>query len=264
MPERHLQVVLAEKRTGETTGMVESICATAGWELKVISPQNKEDLVQLLRGECSDVALLELSLLQPGAAAFLGVLQSNIPAFPIIIFAETADMECIGECLAVGASNFLLKGSDKGTIARMLRYTVTEWQDERPVSVRSGTTAQAAAYLGVELAGGAKNIENGSDPAILGSVVKDLKRAVRASDEIVCTDGAILLRLADVNERCTQGIRDRIQARLRTLPGTLRFQVSAVIHDRPEGVWSDESGFSALSPLSKSEDEQARIGVEER
>ena len=125
MAARRLRVLLAEKRLSETGIILRSICAGAGWTLEVAYVGAKEELPDALQAHCPDVALLDLSLLQPDAPLQVSVLSRTSLRVPLILFAEPADKPCAVECLSAGARDYLLEGfMDERTVARVLRSVV--------------------------------------------------------------------------------------------------------------------------------------------
>lgn len=119
-------MVLAENGLTEIGLTLRSLCAESGRALELVRVERGEELEQALRSHCPDIALLELSLLQPDAARQLRVLQKNSPSIPFILLAEPADNVSAETCLALGAADYLVEGyldhppvrptfSDRGT-----------------------------------------------------------------------------------------------------------------------------------------------------
>jgi hypothetical protein len=67
-----------------------TICAETGWTLKLVDGNSSGELEQGLRRYCPDVALLDLSVLQPDAATCLRVLYLTFPSLPIESLPECA------------------------------------------------------------------------------------------------------------------------------------------------------------------------------
>jgi len=101
---------------------------------------NSNSTSELEQGLCShsfDVALLDLSVLQPDAAASMSVLRWAFPSLPIVLFVNLADNQGVAECLAMGARHFLLKEfRNEKTIIGALQPAVTNHGEERLVSSR--------------------------------------------------------------------------------------------------------------------------------
>jgi DNA-binding NarL/FixJ family response regulator len=122
MVTRRLRVLMAEKRLSEVGLILRSICAEGGWTLEMIFVETREEVGAALRAHRPDLALLDLSLLQPAAALYVHVLHLENSQVPLIIFAEPGDEAFVEECLAHGARDYLLEGfMDERTVARVLQ-----------------------------------------------------------------------------------------------------------------------------------------------
>jgi len=105
-----LRVLLAESGINETGMTLRAQCAGSGCAVELIYVGRGADLGHAL-GTCHpDLAIVELSLLQPDAADQLQSLHSAHPAIPLILLADPADKEIAMKCLSSGATDFLLEG----------------------------------------------------------------------------------------------------------------------------------------------------------
>ena len=73
------------------------------------------------------------------------------------------------------------------------------------------------------------------DQTTLDILMRQLKRIVRASDEVVCGRANIFLLLADVNKSCAHKMVERIRARMKSRQETAGLEVAPVIPVLPEG-----------------------------
>ncbi len=75
-------------------------------------------MVHTLPAHCPDVALIDLSLLQPDAPARILLLHDANPSIPLSLVADSADKDCAVSCLSTGAKDFMLEGFiDERTVA---------------------------------------------------------------------------------------------------------------------------------------------------
>ena len=226
MTEHRLRVLIAEKRLTEAGIILRSICAEAGWALEVMYVEMKEELGKALKAHSPDVALLDLSLLQPDAVSEVHVLHLANQDVPFILFAEPADQECAVECLSMGARDFLLEGyMDERTVARVLQFAVGEGREKCPRTSEehADTGAECSLSANLEIGAGTEFPDRETaEVMMLEELMKVLKRNVRAGDEVVPRRyGHIDLVLADANERCVGAIMQRLQARVKTHKGEL-------------------------------------------
>jgi CheY-like chemotaxis protein len=252
MTARRLRVLLAEKRLTEAGIILRSICAEAGWVLEMVFVAMRGELEEALKAHSPDVALLDLSLLQPEAATFLRVLYLANSHVPFILFAEPADKSCVMQCLSMGARDFLLEGyMDERTVARVLHSVVgvTEEEALMPATVTSSSEEGCAFSVRLEPLQETQDRMQGRaiDGATQG-LLRVLKRNVRARDQVVprrC--GEIDLVLADANENCLVAIIERIQARLKAYTGPLSPDLSPSVTVR---VAKRSGGFTAIDEWS--------------
>ena len=216
----YLRVVLAENGLSETGLTLRSLCAEMGQVLELVRVERGEDLEQVLRAHCPDVALLKLALLQPDATRRLRVLQENSPSIPFILLADPADNVSGETCLAFGAVDYLVEGYlDERTMSRVLssamgtsmevdvksarrRSRGNEWV----FTVGMGDAEQVQAWLG-----------NAAVSEALESVAETVRKSVRSTDEVKMSAGCELeVRIRNVDESKRATVQKRIEARLRS------------------------------------------------
>jgi CheY-like chemotaxis protein len=233
MTTRRLRVLLAEKRLTEAGIILRSICAEAGWALELVFVGTRGELGRALKAHSPDLALLDLSLLQPEAATYLRVLHLANSHVPFILFADPADKGCAVECLSMGARDFLLEGYlDERTVARVLQSAVGEGEAEAVMPASDTSNSEWCAFS-VQL----ETLEEMQDQMdsravdrAMRGLVEVLKRNVRPRDQVVprrC--GQIDLVLADANESCLGRIIERIQARVKAYKGPLLGEMSTAV-----------------------------------
>lgn len=283
-----LQVVLAEKGSSKAGITLRSMCAGAGYTLDVVIAQTGRDLTQELFAHSPDLALVDLSLLQPDAPRQLGSLHSAHPAIPLILFADPADRACAAECLSMGAADFLLEGfMDERTMTRVLHSAVgqglTNKMKHRAAdgycgkaidaagrkagseSTCSPGSAEAAGVLWIWLYGW----ELARDPSasaevdrILGEMGDLLRMSIRKEDLTRRLEGGgFAVHLQCVRETDHETIRRRLLARLKD------YQSAFAPASRGEISISVRSSFDAPKVLASPwalEDTKARDAVKPR
>jgi DNA-binding response OmpR family regulator len=239
MTARRLRVLIAEKRLTEAGIILRSICAGAGCALEVIYIEMKEELSEALKRHRPDVALLDLSLLQPDAVSEIRVLQLANQDVPFILFADPTDQECAVKCLSMGARDFLLEGyMDERTVARVLKFAVGANEEKSPqvTGKRENPEVKCNLQAILENRAGTQFQDRegeGAEQIMLEELMKVLKRNVRARDEVVPRRyGHIDLVLADASERCAAGIIQRLQVKLKAHKGELcrEFANAVTVH----------------------------------
>jgi DNA-binding NarL/FixJ family response regulator len=213
MSERRLRVLLAEKRLSETAIILRSLCAEAGWILEMVLVSDREEVGTALKAHCPDVALVDLSLLQPEAAAHLGRLHLASLAIPIILFAEPADEVFAVECLSVGARDYLLEGfMDERTVAHVLQSAMSGGDvGPTPCAARREECVVSVRWEALD------EMQQDQDKKELHDLIKMLKRNVRTSDQVVSRGcGQIDLVMADRNEEYLGAIVQRIGTRMKS------------------------------------------------
>ncbi len=238
-----LRVLLAENGLSEAGIILRSICAEAGWSLELTFVSERADLAQVLSANCPEVALLDLSLLQPDAPAHLRVLYQANPGIPLILFADPADKACAVKCLSLGAKDFLLEGfMDERTMARVLRSALGQEpsggltppspdlisaeevnphkiSSEQAFPLSSLTSSQQCAFLvclenleHVQLQVGAQAVDQ-----MLEEFMQVLRKSVRASDGVVpVSRGKIAMLLHNASASSSAAILRRIRARVKS------------------------------------------------
>lgn len=230
MAERRLRIVLGEKRISGAGIILRSTCAEVGWSLELVLVETREEVGPALAAHCPEVALLDLTLLQPDAVTFLSVLHRANRFIPIILFAEPADKECAVQCLAVGARDYLLEEHlDERTVARVLKTVVSGKEKMDPDASVMGEEC-AFAIRGE----GGKAVQSQRDgqavDGALPQLLQVLRKNVRANDRIVprwC--GQVDLVLADANERCLKAILARLRSRVEGCEGLFLSEHSSVV-----------------------------------
>jgi CheY-like chemotaxis protein len=237
-----LRVLLAENRLTEAGIILRSLCAEAGWSLELIFVTVRADLEQALPAHRPDVALVDLSLLQPDAPARLRVLHQANPAIPLILFADPADKACAVKCLSMGARDFLLEGfMDERTMSRVLCSAIgqeaaegltapspdlissiemkpREISGERPFPCSSLASSQQCAFSvclenleHVQLQVGAQAVDR-----MLEEFTQVLRKSVRAGDLVVpVSRGQMVMFLPNAAGSCSAAILQRIRARVK-------------------------------------------------
>lgn len=215
MAARRLRVLFAEKRISGAGLMVRAMCAEAGWDLELVFVGAKEEIGAAMAAHCPDVALLDLTLLQPDAPSFVSVLNRANRSVPIILYAESADKDNAANCLGMGAKDYLLEGFlDERTVALVLRSAVREAEERDGADLECSDgckPSKCKENVGKARSRDGSSAEDGMRSKLLGV----LKKNVRERDKIVprwC--GQIDLVLADTNENCLGPIIKRLRERV--------------------------------------------------
>jgi len=229
-----LRVLLAEKRLSETGIILRSICAEAGWALEMAYIGTKVELPGALQAHCPDVALLDLSLLQPDAPRQVSVLSRASLRVPLILFAEPADKPCAVECLSAGARDYLLEGfMDERTVARVLRSVVGVEQEGSAMLEQAEMDVGGKRQLSQSLERAdeiAVELERRTVPRISQDLIKVLKRNLRTKDQIVPRRGGqVDLVLGEANERGLASVVKRLRSRLEAYEGSVSLAGSSVV-----------------------------------
>ena len=251
-----LRVLLAENRLSETGIILRSLCAGAGWALELIFVGTRVELAQALPAHCPEVALVDLSLLQPDAAVHLRVLHQANPAIPLILFADPVDKACAVKCLSMGAKDFLLEGfMDERTMARVLRSAVDpgpaggltpslvdlisargrnlhRLPGERPLPGSSVTASHLCAFWvclenleQAQLQVGDQLVDR-----LWQELAQMLRKRVRAGDEVVpVSRGQMVISLHNADESCSAAILQRIRARVKEYKPSFLPSLSPVV-----------------------------------
>jgi len=251
MVARCLRVLLAEKRLSEAGIILRSICAEAGWALELIYVATREELGEALQAYSPDVALLDLSLLQPEAANYLRALYLAHSSIPFILFAEADDKSSAVECLSMGARDFLLEGyMDERTVARVLKSAVGSREEtEMRATVYADSETGFALSAELETDEETKDqMESGASDGVMHGLLKVLKRNVRARDQVVPgRRGQIKLVLSDTNENYHEIIVERIRARVKAYQNAMFAGFPSAVTIRAE------RGAVVSRPLSNGE-----------
>jgi len=213
-----LRLLLAEKRLTEAGIILRSVCAETGWALEWIYAETVEDIRDKLKEHNPDLALLDLSLLQPDPAIQVGLLSIANPAVPLFLFAEPGEKSRAVECLSTGARDFLLEGFlDERTVERVLREVIgntdAKWPQGAAESMSAGqrnwgSDEEMAERRGVPLRCRAE----GCVPL---EMLQKLKRNIRSGDVVVprrC--GQIDLVLAQGTAKSTKAVEERLKGQL--------------------------------------------------
>jgi CheY-like chemotaxis protein len=218
MATRCLRVLMAEKRLSEVGIILRSICADVGWALELIFAETREELEKRLETHHPDLALLDLTVLQPDAPVYLHGLHLKYNRIPLIVFGVAAGKACLEECLSSGARDYLLEGfMDDRTVARVLRAAMAA-TEKNEFWNRKGSNAEETCKCAL-LATGPEGAAHQSIRLIVQEkqeeFVRVLKRNVRASDRIVprwC--GEIELVLSNANEDCLGTVLRRLRTQM--------------------------------------------------
>lgn len=241
MAARRLRVLLAENRHSETGIILRSLCAGAGWALEVNFVGARADLAHALATHRPEVALLDLSLLQPDAPAHLRVLHRTCPSVPLILFAEPADEACAVQCLSMGATDFLLEGfMDERTMSRALHSAISPAAASVPTQSSPDSTGHSSMYspsLPVTRPSPPPCVTSGqlcilcvtvenldhlqfwmgtlAVDRMLQEMLQVLKKCVRATDRVVSVSQFQLqITLHNVSGSCSSAILQRVRARV--------------------------------------------------
>lgn len=251
MAARCLRVLLAEKRLSEAGIILRSICAEAGWALELIYVATRKELGEALQAYSPDVALLDLSLLQPEAANYLRGLYLAHSSIPLILFAEADDKSSAVECLSMGARDFLLEGyMDERTVARVLKSAVGS-REETEMMATVYADSETGCALSAELERDEETtdqMESGASDGVMHGLLKVLKRNVRARDQVVPgRRGQIKLVLSDTNKNYHEIIVKRIRARVKAYQNAMFAEFPSAVTIRAE------PGAVVSRPLSNGE-----------
>ena len=232
MATRRLRVLMAEKRLSEAGITLRSICAEGGRALEMIFVETREEVGAALSAHRPDLALLDLSLLQPEAALYVHVLHLENSQVPLIIFAEPGDEAFVDECLSEGARDYLLEGfMDEKTVARVLQGVVDGMEGGTLMSSRACLKAgeMCSCLMQAEAPEGtASQSVRRTNEEMQRKLVGVLKQNVRAGDRIVprwC--GRIELVLSNANESCLGTVVRRLRTQMSASQGGLSPETSS-------------------------------------
>ena len=277
-----LRVVLAENGLTETGLTLRSLCAESGRVLELVRVESGEELEQALRSHCPDIALLQLSLLQPDAAHQLRVLQKNSPAIPFILLAEPADNVSAETCFALGAADYLVEGYlDERTMNRVLCSAIGESWPNRAVEMEHGLSAQDVEpnHLGhgwsrkgerewmfTLMMGDAGQMEAWFGTEVIsqafGLVGDVMRKSVRSTDSVEATSGGeLVVRIRGMDEAKRAVVQKRIIARLASEALPLLRQLNLEIQAVDPGQNLQGNLLFAVVPVEEGTPDQQRSWV---
>ncbi len=240
MNDSPLKVLLAEGGTSEAGVSLRTFSATTGRCDQVYLVSRSTSLLEALQKHRPDVALLQMSVLQPDPAAAVSRLHGCAPEVPLIIWAQPADMEIAVKCIQAGAKDYILEGFvDARILDRILRTAMAVKAEVRSPEDAQESSANAAnrsvhACKGdrverTELGGSASSMcievqnfrmlreRNGRIAAEehMQRIAQALKKNVRASDSVASNRaGHFVIALQDARTSSLPAVQRRIAARL--------------------------------------------------
>ncbi len=240
MNDSPLKVLLAEGGTSEAGVSLRTFSATTGRCDQVYLVSRSTSLLEALQKHRPDVALLQMSVLQPDPAATVSHLHGCAPEVALIIWAEPADMEIAAKCIQAGAKDYMLEGFvDARNLDRILRTAIAakaEVRSPEDAQESSGNAANRSVHARkggpVErpgLAGSAVRmrieVQNfGSFRELNGRIAAEehlqriaqaLRKNVRASDSVASNRaGQFVVALQDARTSSLPAVQRRIAARL--------------------------------------------------
>jgi PleD family two-component response regulator len=244
MESQLLRVLLAEDGLTETGITLRSVCAERGRGLELVYVSNRNGLSVALNHFHPHIAFIGLSLLQPEPYTAVSLLHYSSPRVPLILFAASADNDCVVKCLEAGAHDYMLEGFlDDATLGRVLRSAI-----KGPVNLsclgmeklrtdpttgllsHSGFQQYVQAYMrdsplevsqlivsvDLRMRQGLQDIvEQAAVGHALLQIAGQLGRCVRRTDVIAHVAwGRFILLLTDASEACFASLRGRILSRL--------------------------------------------------
>jgi DNA-binding NarL/FixJ family response regulator len=125
MNDSPLKILLTEDGSSEAGVSLRTFSTTTGRGEQVYLVSKPTSLLEALQKHRPDVALLQMSVLQPDPAATVSHLHECAPEVALIIWAEPADKEIAAQCIQAGAKDHLLEGFvDARTLDRILRTAI--------------------------------------------------------------------------------------------------------------------------------------------
>ena len=281
MKDSPLKVLLAEGGASEAGVSLRTFSATTGRCDQVYLVSRSTTLLEALQKHRPDVALLQMSVLQPDPATTVSHLHGSAPEVPLIIWAEPADMKIAAKCIQAGAKDYILEGFvDARILDRILRTAMAVKAEVRAPEDAQESSANAAnrsvhACKGdpverTELGGSAVSMcievqnfrmlreHNGRIAAEenMQRIAQALKKNLRASDSVASNRaGRFVIALQDARTSSLPAVQRRIAARL------LPFQESSGL--RAALVFSiDEEVRSGSVPAPRREFREAAASSE--
>jgi len=240
MNDSPLKVLLAEGGPSEASISLRTFSTTTGRCEQMHLVSRSTSLLEALQKHRTDVALLQMLVLQPDPAATVSHLHECAPEVALIIWAEPADKEIAAKCIQAGAKDYILEGFiDARILDRILRTAIAAKaavrapEDAQESSANAANrSVHAAESHPVErpgLGGSAVRMcievqnfrmlreRNGRFAAeeLMQRIAQALRKSVRASDSVASNRaGQFVVALQDTEASSLPVVRRRIAARL--------------------------------------------------
>ena len=240
MTDLPVRVLLAEGGTREASISLRTFSGPAGRCEQMYLMSESTSLLEALQKHRPDIALLQMSVLQPDPPGTVRNLHERVPDVALILWADAADKEIAVKCIHAGATDYLVEGfMDKRTVDRVLRTAITA-----KAAVRTPEKAQESGAIGARHAVHAAGGHLGEQTGLTGSAVRicvevrnfrmvrkrdgrlvaeellqriaqTLRKGVRASDAVALNAaGEFVITLQDTVATSLPVLRRRIAARL--------------------------------------------------
>ncbi len=187
---------------------------------------------------------MALSLLQPDPYLYVSLLHYAAPRIPLILFASSADKDCVAKCLEAGAHDYMLDGfMDDATLDRALHSAIQRRSPlaaiEPPKSCRDSLTGlpnrsgllssvrqtlpnspltDTRLIVSIHMQNHKKLLAIAGQAAVaqaLRLLAQELQACVRRSDLLAhVSRGLFILVIPDADERCLSALRRRLESRL--------------------------------------------------
>jgi GGDEF domain-containing protein len=239
-----LRVLLAEDSLTETGLMLRSLSADKGRGLELVYVSNRSAVARSLLQFHPHAAFLALSLLQPDAYLSVSLLHYAAPRIPLILFAPTADKDCVAKCLEAGAHDYMLDGfMDVATLDRVLHSAIQRDSQLAPLGPpkscrdsltglpnRSGLLRSVRHALpdspltdirllvSIHLQNYKQLLASVGQAAVaqtLRHIAQQLQASVRRTDLLAhVSRGVFVMVIPDAGERCLGALQRRLESRL--------------------------------------------------
>jgi PleD family two-component response regulator len=240
MNEFPVRVLVAESGPSEGSVGLRIFSTATGRCEEVYVVSRSTSLLEALQKYRPEVALLQMTLLQPDPAVTVSQLHGYLPDVALILWVGAADKEIAAKCIQAGAKDCLLEGfMDERTLHQVLRTAMMaqpaaralEYVPQSDASDTKRPVYAAGGHLGerpglkrytvkmcMEI-GNFRTVreQNGQLAAeeLLQKIAQALRKSVRASDEVAWNAaGEFVITLQDSVASSLPLVRGRIAARL--------------------------------------------------
>lgn len=153
-----------------------------GFQFRCLAASTAKEALEIVARQAVGLVLLDLGLPDLDGAQVLSFLRRDYPGVPVIVVTALGEVESAVQCMASGAYDYVVKGSDPGRLINSVK---------RALESREKDLAIAALRDGIQ-ATGVKRPESFSDIVTVNEHIRGLFRfieVVAASDEPILLQG---------------------------------------------------------------------------